>query len=275
MSNKLTYEYVKEYIEFFGYKLISDIYINAHSSLKVKCDQGHIYEVTFNNFKSGKRCPECSKYNGANARRLPLSKVKDDIEKNGNLKLLSKEYKNNSSPLLIKCNKGHTFTISYSALQQNHMTCPECTKQKIKESLAFSYTEVKIYIESFGYKLLSTSYENTSEYLYMECPNGHIVHMKYNNFRAGKRCRICSMKEMGNKKRFTYDYIKSYIESFEGYELLSTEYINASKKLQILCPKGHEFACSYNKFKQGQRCPICQESKGESSRQYFELLKIT
>jgi len=60
MSKKLTYEYVKEYIESYdGYKLLSEEYKNNSEKLKIQCPEGHIYEVTFGNFKSGQRCPVC------------------------------------------------------------------------------------------------------------------------------------------------------------------------------------------------------------------------
>ena len=60
---KLTYKYVKEYIESFRYTLLSTEYVNARTKLKVKCPHGHVYEVTFGNFKRGKRCKKCLNIN--------------------------------------------------------------------------------------------------------------------------------------------------------------------------------------------------------------------
>lgn len=41
------------------------------------------------------------------------------------------------------------------------------------------------------------------------------------------------------------------------------------------CNHGHEFEMSWNKFKNGRRCPICLESKGEEKiRLYFENKNI-
>ena len=39
-------------------------------------------------------------------------------------------------------------------------------------------------------------------------------------------------------KKYTYDYVKNYIEERE-IECLSTEYKNVSTKLKLKCPKGH------------------------------------
>lgn len=43
---KLTYEYVKNYIEQTECELRSDKYKNAHEKLEIVCSQGHIYQMT-------------------------------------------------------------------------------------------------------------------------------------------------------------------------------------------------------------------------------------
>lgn len=65
---KLSYEYVKEYVEGFNYKLLSDEYINAREYLDIMCDKGHIYSAPFDTFKTHK-CPNCALLNnkGENA----------------------------------------------------------------------------------------------------------------------------------------------------------------------------------------------------------------
>ena len=48
---RLSYEYVKEYIESFGYTLLSDEYKNNKTELKIQCnDCGNIFYMRFNNF---------------------------------------------------------------------------------------------------------------------------------------------------------------------------------------------------------------------------------
>lgn len=43
-----------------NYILLEDTYINAHSYIKVKCSNNHIYKTTSTTFKSGSRCQLCS-----------------------------------------------------------------------------------------------------------------------------------------------------------------------------------------------------------------------
>ena len=124
-----------------------------------------------------------------------------------------------------------------------------------------NYIEVKQYIESFDYKLLSTNYINALTKLELQCPKDHIYFGVYGNFQQGIRCPECS-----GLKRKTLRGVKEYIESF-GYELLSTEYKNSKEKLELQCPKKHIFKMSYDCFQRGQRCPECaNKMKGDSQR---------
>ena len=57
-------------------------------------------------------------------------------------------------------------------------------------------------------------------------------------------------------KKLTYEYVKSKFEE-EGYELLSTEYINSKNKLKYKCLNGHEHTITWDDFNSGYRCPYC------------------
>ena len=52
MSKKYDYEYIKNYIESFGYKLLSKTYANNATKLKMICNNGHECEISFANFKN-------------------------------------------------------------------------------------------------------------------------------------------------------------------------------------------------------------------------------
>ena len=258
MPKKLTYEYVKEYIENFGYKLLSTEYISSDIPLLLQCPNGHIYNTTcFRNFKHNNvRCPYCS---GGNNIKYTYEEVETYI-KSFNYELLSTEYKNNREKLILKCNKGHQYEVSFDVFKRGHR-CPYCKKKTISNLRKNSIDDIREYIESFGYKLLSEKYENQDDDLLLECPFGHKFKMSYRRFRKNKtKCEICDGKP--KTKKLTYEEVKNYIESF-GYKLLSKEYINNKKKLLLECPIGHKWSVKYNKFQLGTRCPICNESKGE------------
>lgn len=62
-------------------------------------------------------------------------------------------------------------------------------------------------------------------------------------------------------QKLTYDSVKSFIESPEGNgcKLLSKEYIQSKKLLQIQCKCGNVFQVSFNTFKHNnqRQCPTC------------------
>jgi len=128
------------------------------------------------------------------------------------------------------------------------------------------YEDVKKFIEEKeGYILLSATYEYATLPLTIQCPKGHIFEQSFSAFSGGQRCPTCARDKLADARRLTFDHVKSVIESAEGYVLLSTSYHNTSDKLKIRCPDGHIFEKSYDHFYRGQRCPICQESKGEAA----------
>lgn len=185
-------------------------------------------------------------------KRWTYEEVKEYIESFG-YKLLSTEYINNKSKLLLQCPNGHKWKIKYNDFQQGHR-CPYCNG-----NARCTYEEIKEYIEQFDYKLLSTKYKNNKSNLLVRCDKGHEFEVVFNNFKdRGSRCPYC----YGNAK-FTYEEVKSYIENFK-YELLSKEYMNSKDKLLLRCPNGHEWEIGFSYFKnQNVRCPICNVSQGE------------
>lgn len=61
---KLTYEKVREIINNEGFELLSDEYINSQTKLKLKCQFGHEFEMNWNHFQQGERCPYCDVTSG-------------------------------------------------------------------------------------------------------------------------------------------------------------------------------------------------------------------
>lgn len=218
MPKRLTYEYVKEYIENEGYELLSNDYVNAHEKLLIKCKQGHEFNMNFNNFKSGKRCPICDRLK----KRLTYKKVKNEIEKEGH-KLLSDTYVNSSTPLKIKCPNSHVYIRSYNYFR-NDCRCSICKEKEIKDKKLKRFNEVKNYIESFNYKLLSKEYINNRTKLQIECNKGHIYFVTLDDFQRGNRCPYCSSPK--GEKRIIDICNKLKIKYIPKYKIKDCKYKN-------------------------------------------------
>jgi len=252
-NQRHTYEYVKEYIESKGYKLLSKEYKNNHTKLELMCPKGHKFWMTYGNFHYGQRCPQCH-YNNM---KFTIKDVKGKIEKVKGYKLLSEVYKGNHIKLKLQCPKGHIFWMSLAIFQQGNR-CAQCWRENLKHTIEY----VKEYIENKGYKLLSEKYKGAHTKLELQCPEGHVFWMTWACFEQGQRCPQCYK----DNQKLTYEDVKEYIES-RGYKLLSKEYKNSITKLELRCPEGHKFWMTYGNFQQEHRCPECcyenVSSKGE------------
>jgi ribosomal protein S27E len=215
-KKKLTHEYVKEYIEKEGYKLLSKEYKNAFTKLKTICPNGHKYKVKWNDFQQGYRCSECS-----GNKKLTHEFVKEQIEKEG-YKLLSKTYKNNKNKLKVKCPKDHEYEVVYDCF--NHgQRCSECSGNK-----KLTHEFVKEQIEKDGYKLLSKEYKNSNTKLKVKCPKGHVYKVVWDSFKQGIRCPKCYDESTSSKAE---------IEIFEFIKNIYDDIIISNDRTQIVNPE--------------------------------------
>lgn len=121
------YQEVKQYIKSFGFLLLDDKYLNSQKKLKIKCPNNHIFEKTYNSFKSGSRCPYC--YGN---QRLTKECIQEKMNKE-NFKLLSKSYVNNRQKLKIECPNSHIFYMSWNSFNTGRR-CNICVHPKKREN---------------------------------------------------------------------------------------------------------------------------------------------
>ena len=167
-NKKFDYKYVKEYVESFGYKLLSKEYKNTNEYILIKCpDENHKpYLVKFSSFKNQEtRCPYCQNKKRGLYRKFDYKYVKEYVESFG-YKLLSKEYKNCDEKLKIECNKGHIYEVSFYCFKNLNTRCPICNESKgeikIREILNkydIKFTPQKKYSKLIGIKGRQLSYD--------------------------------------------------------------------------------------------------------------------
>lgn len=183
MPKRLTYEEVKDYIESFGYKLISTEYINNSTHLEAICPNGHHYKFTYANFASGYRCGECS-----NNTRKSIKFISDYVESQGEkLVYYYLPYINAKDSLLyIKCKKcGEIYETSWNKYQSGRRCyCNKGTKWDIDK--------IKEYASKYGYTVIDTEYSYKNKINFI-CPNGHHVPIDWHHFVSdGIRCNQCN-----------------------------------------------------------------------------------
>jgi len=90
--------------------------------------------------------------------------------------------------------------------------------------------------KSVGLQLLETKYINSSTKMKALCSkHGEIMH-RYDRARIGKGCPKCGRDISTEKHKLTLDYVRGLFET-KGYDLLETEYINNTVKMEFMCRK--------------------------------------
>jgi hypothetical protein len=142
---KLTIEFIKSEFEKEGWICTSTEYINSHSKLNYICPNGHHGSIVWSNWQQGKRCPQCS----GNVKKT-IEFIRTILAKEG-YTVLSTEYINAHSKLLVECPKGHRYYVTWNNWR-NGKRCPSCTSSVSKWEL-----EVKEYIKGLGVSFVPNS----------------------------------------------------------------------------------------------------------------------
>lgn len=254
-KRKYSYEEVRDYIRKRNYELLTRKYKNNKQNLILMCPQGHLLEVRFDEFKNGNKRCHCEN------KRTKLSKdyILEYIYKYLNSRVINFRINKGMWYLTIICNKRHIYETMWENIKDG-CRCPHC-----HGNFKFKYKNLKTIIEKEGYILLTEEkdYSNLQTYITIQCNNSHMYTTKAYVFKQGNRCPHCN----GNG-RHSYEYVNRYIEE-NGYFLLDDKYINNSTKLSIKCSKNHIFYMSFNNFKEGNRCPICNHTSGENKIAIF------
>lgn len=183
---------------------------------------------------------------------LTTEYIISSLQKEG-YKLISPKYINNKVPLEILCPNNHSYRVPWIFIKRGDR-CSECIKQNKRKS---KFKELAMLVESNGYTMCSTEYINNSSPLHLICPKNHVYVTTPSRFKQGIRCMKCAGKE-----QLSLSTIKQ-IAANEGYNIISTVYINARSKLDIVCPKNHKYSVMWTNFKSGNRCPVCSGFKSE------------
>lgn len=91
--------------------------------LHLRCAKGHEWETRASNFRSGRWCPTC-------AGKMPvgINWVRHYAQSQGG-ECLSSEYKNNMTPVRLRCSAGHVWTTKTLILRRGAW-CPRCARVK-------------------------------------------------------------------------------------------------------------------------------------------------
>jgi hypothetical protein len=156
------------------------------------------------------------------------------------------EYTKMSSIATFSCRNGHTWKVRASSVITEGTKCFLCGKISMLE------VEKRLY-EKHGNTIKLLEYTSMNGVAKFSCSKGHIWNAVARSvIGAGNRCPQCKIR----KSKLTINQVEEYVNSF-GCELISTEYINSTKLINIRMLCGHIRAISFTNFRIGERCQSC------------------
>lgn len=174
---------------------------------------------------------------------------------------VNSNYKNNNSKIKFTHNTcGKSFEMKPSNFISLGQRCPHCNSNLGKIKLEDAN---KAFLKK-GLTLLEKEYKNSRVKMKFKCNKcGNESFISYSDLvYKNNGCSQCS----GNK-RLLYSDIKQKIEETGKYNLLtdSKDYKNVHSKLTIQHECGFIYRNSFNNFRNGQRCPLCENKNMRSN----------
>jgi len=127
-KRRFSYEYVKKEFEKQGCILLSKEYIDSQTKLDYVCTCGSESQISFSNFRSGKRCRKCASDRTAKLQRLDYAEVSQAFA-DAECELLSLGYKNAHQKLDYICSCGNIAQITYANFRKGNR-CEQCSREK-------------------------------------------------------------------------------------------------------------------------------------------------
>lgn len=232
-------------------ELISD-YISSSRIVRVRCNQGHEFNIYPNAIRVGTWCKICCNEDV----QFQESEFYRIVQLRGGRAL--DEYTGHANRLRIECDNAHITYIMPRDIRQGKW-CRECShnsKDNARDKL--------IHLVTIRGGQLLDEYESTEKHVRIICQEGHIFSIRPHKLNAGQWCSQCML----NTKENGYNNLMKVINEKQG-RLLS-EYVNNHTKLQIQCKEGHVWSVTSKDVVGGDSwCPHCSRSKGESAIQEY------
>jgi very-short-patch-repair endonuclease len=253
---KSTIEKIRATLEAEEYTFISSFNDGRGIRFQSICPNGHDYEAYWWSFHGeGKRCRQCY----SKKRKPATDYVKQRFIKAGLIPQFL-EYRDAKTKLPYQCKKcGFEHQINWNKFRQG-CRCPRCGIRKSATKRALEYCDVKRFVESKDYTVLSKEYRSARQKLLLKCSKGHRCCITWNKFKGGHRCRKCSKVKSAKSRRIAFGQIMRSIQ-VAGYKIVDIRQIenrkDAKNRFTLKCPEGHKFDTCWNYWQRGVRCPYC------------------
>ncbi len=174
---------------------LSSDYHGGKTRLNFQCKCGTRWTAIADGILRGKWCPKC----GLKKRSLSVKSLQESITDRG-LTIISTEYKNAHTHVVVKCSLGHTFRAKPHNLKINKTNCPVCSRDKQRLNLE---TIQKVAADRGG-RLITTTYTNNRGKMKWECVRKHRWKASTHSVLRGSWCPYCRIWAHEEACRFIF-----------------------------------------------------------------------
>lgn len=181
----------------WGFSILSDVYSGNKVRMKFKCDEGHVFFMSWDNFYSGNGCCYCN----GNYKKTHADFCNDIKNKYGDEYLVVGEYVSSNEKIDIKHVKcGNVYKVRpYSIL--GGRGCNHCFGNKLKSTYTFK-KEVRDLVGN-EYFVIGDYINSKTKIEMRHSLCGHVYKIEPQSFLWGTRCARCKSSK-GEKVIDTY-----------------------------------------------------------------------
>ena len=178
-------------------------------------------------------------------------------------------YKHMESKIKVTCKKhGESFQVARTHLE-SPTGCKGCSRDKLaderkSDTETFIQKARKVHGDRYDYSLVE--YQRASIHVTIICPEHGAFKQRPNGHLKGAGCLKCFHTVIGTWNKSNTETFIQKARKVHGdrYDYSLVEYELDNKKVDIICKKHGVFSQSPNPHLQGQGCPNCKSSIGES-----------
>lgn len=267
MSKKKTLsEFISEARNIHGdkYDYSKVDYKDNHTGIIIICPVHGEFEQTPKSHLRGQGCPHCAGVAKMNNETF----IKKAREVHGDKYDYSKvDYKGNKKEVIIICPVHGEFKQKPNAHLNGH-GCPKCSHNQKSDSNEFVKKAKKIHGDKYIYD--KVEYVNNKVKVCITCPIHGDFWQKPNSHLGGCGCPKCG----GKQKITTEEFIeKAKSVHKDKYDYSRVNYINAEKKVEIICPIHGSFWQKPSGHLNGYGCPKCGGHSRLTTKDFCEKAK--
>jgi len=245
---------------------------NNLTKFSIKCEYGHIFNVSASSIKNGHWCQQCSgKTRGRKLRKYTIEDLHKHAKSKGG-KCLSAVYISNKTKYKWECRCGYQWKTSWDSIVYQKSWCKKCSfkfmSQTKIENGKYNIESLKKYAKQKNGQCLSSTYKGTNYKYKWKCFCGWEWEAAWYSILSGRWCKKCGDKRSTDTRRGNFNELKDIINKLHPGGKICEGQIYKNEKISIwcLCKCGNKWKIKPEKIKRGRWCPKCGIEKCASQK---------